>query len=132
MVKYLLYISLLLNIGAIAQNKPNTDVIVYGATAGGAMAAIAAAREGATVLLVEPGQHIGGMLTGGLSHTDYGDRAVIGGLALEFYKRVAKVYNKPLYFWRGPEPHLGEKLLRDWLKESTSVDHIWGKSKESE
>jgi len=103
---------------APAQSIRQADVIVYGATAGGVMAAIAASREGASVLLVEPGQHLGGMLTGGLSHTDYGDRAVIGGLALEFYRRVAKAYKKPLFFWRGPEPHLGEQILGDWLRES--------------
>ena len=105
---------------AEAQSQPprRADVIVYGATAGGVVAAVAAAREGASVILLEPGQHLGGMLTGGLSHTDYGDRAVIGGLALEFYRRVAKAYAKPLFFWRGPEPHLGEQILRDWLRES--------------
>ena len=36
----------------------------------------------------------------------------------EFYIRVAKAYAKPLFFWRGPEPHLGEQILRDWLRES--------------
>lgn len=100
-----------------AQTSKTADVIVYGGTAGGVIAAIAAGREGASTLLVEPGQHLGGMVTGGLSHTDYGDRAVIGGLALELYERVAKVYEKPLFFWRGPEPTKGEKILCDWLKE---------------
>jgi len=109
---------LLLSVRVPAQTRNPVEVIVYGGTAGGVTAAVAAAREGATVLLVEPGQHIGGMLTGGLSHTDYGDRAVIGGLTLTFYEKVARVYKTPLFFWRGPEPHLGEQLLRDWLAES--------------
>jgi len=104
-------------------------VVVYGATAAGVMAAIAAAREGASVLLIEPGRHLGGMLTGGLSHTDYGDRAVIGGMALEFYERVAKAYNKPLYFWRGPEPALGEKILGDWLEEAKVTTRFNGRVK---
>lgn len=26
---------------------------------------------------------------------------VIGGMALEFYKKVADYYNKPLYYWQG-------------------------------
>ncbi len=99
---------LLLTASAQAQTKENADIIVYGGTAGGVMSAIAAAREGSSVLLVEPGHHLGGMLTGGLSHTDYGDRAVIGGSAIDFYRRVAKYYNKELYFWRGPEPTVGE------------------------
>jgi hypothetical protein len=94
------------------------DVVVYGATAGGTVAAIAAAGEGADVLLVEPGKNVGGMVTGGLSHNDYGDRSVIGGMALEFYRKVAACYGKPLYYWRGPEPHVGERIFRDWLDEA--------------
>jgi hypothetical protein len=117
MVYRWLMVCLLLNGTGFAQTSESADVIVYGATAGGIMSAIAAAREGASVLLIEPGRHLGGMLTGGLSHTDYGDRAVIGGLAIDFYKRVAKYYNKELYFWRGPEPTVGENLLKSWLNE---------------
>ena len=101
------------------------DVVVYGATAGGVITAIAAANEGASVLLLEPGQHVGGMLTGGLSHTDFGDRAVIGGLAIDFYQKVAEHYGTDLYFWRGPEPKVGEQILRDWLRKS-GVEVIYG------
>src|SRR5215475_1627053 len=46
------------------------DIVIYGATSGGVAAAIAASRSGANVGLVEPGRHVGGMLTGGLSRTD--------------------------------------------------------------
>lgn len=106
----------LVSLQTLAQPAP-PRVVVYGGTAGGVMAAVAAAREGAAVTLVEPGGHLGGMLTGGLSHTDYGDRAVIGGLALDFYREVARRYQKPLYFWRGPEPAVGEAILRDWLRQ---------------
>ena len=94
------------------------EVVVYGATAGGTISAIAAANEGVRVLLIEPRKNVGGMVTGGLSHNDYGDRTVIGGMALEFYKKVADHYKKPLYYWRGPEPHVGEKTFRDWLAEA--------------
>ena len=102
------------------------DVIVYGATASGVMASIAAADEGMAVLLVEPGNYVGGMVTGGLSHTDYGDKTVIGGLAYEFYKKVAKHYKTHIFNWRGPEPHVGEKIMKDWLEES-GVEVIYGK-----
>jgi NADPH-dependent 2,4-dienoyl-CoA reductase/sulfur reductase-like enzyme len=40
------------------------DVLVYGATPGGFCAAIAAAREGASVLLLEPTDHVGGVNIG--------------------------------------------------------------------
>jgi hypothetical protein len=106
---------LLLLVSAVSPQGHDHEIVVYGATASGAVAAIAAADEGADVLLVEPRRNVGGMVTGGLSHNDYGDRTVIGGLALDFYRRVAEYYNKPLYYWRGPEPHVGEKIFRDWL-----------------
>lgn len=126
MVGYpLLMICFLFSSNGFTQTNESADVLIYGGTAGGVLSAIAAAREGASVLLIEPGQHLGGMLTGGLSHTDYGDRAVIGGLAIDFYRRVAKYYDKELYFWRGPEPTIGENLLKDWLKE-LKVKIIYG------
>jgi choline dehydrogenase-like flavoprotein len=40
------------------------DIVVYGATAGGVIAAVAAARAGTRVILVEPGRHLGGMVLG--------------------------------------------------------------------
>ena len=46
-------------------NAANADVIVYGSTPGGFCAAIAAAREGASVILLEPTDHVGGLSTGG-------------------------------------------------------------------
>lgn len=117
-MKVHLFVFLLLSyVPAYAQSY-EYDIIVYTATASGVMAAIAAAQEGSKVLLVEPGKHIGGMVTGGLSHTDYGNRTVIGGLALEFYRRVAEHYNTHPFYWRGPEPHVGEQILKDWLKEA--------------
>ncbi|HZG68579.1 MAG TPA: FAD-dependent oxidoreductase [Herpetosiphonaceae bacterium] len=94
------------------------DVAVYGATAAGVMAAIAAAQEGARVVLLEPGQHVGGMVSGGLGHTDYGDPRVIGGLALEFYERVARTYGAETWGLVGPEPHVAEQIFRDWLAEA--------------
>jgi hypothetical protein len=99
------------------QSIVQKDIIIYGATASGVTAAVAAAREGASVLLIEPGRNVGGMVTGGLSHTDYGDRTVIGGLTTEFYHRIAQHYNTHVFNWRGPEPHVGEKILKDWLDE---------------
>jgi len=111
-------ISLLTVIIKISGQDLDYEIVVYGATASGTISAIAAAREGMNVILIEPRKNVGGMVTGGLSHNDYGDRTVIGGMALEFYKKVADYYDKSLYYWRGPEPHVGEKIFRDWLKEA--------------
>jgi predicted flavoprotein YhiN len=88
------------------------DVVVYGGTAGGIMAALAAARPGRRVALLEPGRHLGGMVSGGLGWTDIGDRRIIGGLTREFYGRVAAHYGVDPWDIIGPEPHLAEDLFR--------------------
>jgi thioredoxin reductase len=56
------------------------DLVVYGATAGGVMTAVSGARHGLKAVLLEPGRHVGGMVTGGLSGTDMGKGEVIGGM----------------------------------------------------
>ncbi|MBI4579998.1 MAG: FAD-dependent oxidoreductase [Planctomycetes bacterium] len=92
------------------------DVVVYGGTAGGVITAIAAANEGASVVLLEPGRHVGGMVTGGLGATDFGRKAVIGGMSREFFERVGKHYSEPIS-WRF-EPHVAERVFNDWLKDA--------------
>jgi hypothetical protein len=92
-----------------------SDVVVYGATAAGVTAAVAAHEAGATTVLVEPGRHVGGMVSGGLSWTDVGDTSVHRGLVLGFYQAVADHYGAPLWKVKGPEPHIAEKLLTDML-----------------
>src|SRR5688500_10389093 len=72
------------------------DVLVYGGTPGGIASAIAAAREGCTVRLIETTKHLGGLTTGGLSHTDVGPKPeLIGGIAREFYTRADAHYADP-------------------------------------
>ena len=97
------------------------DVVVYGGTAGGVIAAVAAAREGLKTALLEPGGHLGGMVSGGLGWTDYGRKEVIGGYALEFYYRVGRHYQMPLYgqdlAWVH-EPHVAEDIFRSMVNEA--------------
>jgi choline dehydrogenase-like flavoprotein len=106
---------------AVPQNQPEYDLVVYGGTAGGAITAVSAAREGLHVVLLEAGHHIGGMATGGLSRTDFGKKEVIGGYAAEFYWRVGMKYdmgrfaNEVAWYY---EPHVGEQVLREMLSEA--------------
>lgn len=92
------------------------DVVVYGATAVGVTAAVAAARAGASVTVLAAGRHVGGMVSGGLSWTDVGDVRAIGGLVADYYQAVAAAYGAPLWTVRGPEPHVAEALLTGWLE----------------
>ena len=101
--------------------QPAYDLVVYGGTAGGVITAVAGAREGLKVVLLEPGAHVGGMATGGLSRTDFGKKEVIGGYALEFYWRVGRKYDIGRYaqdvawFY---EPRVGEQVMREMLQEA--------------
>ena len=86
-------LSLLLGVSApLRAEFIETDVCVFGASSGGIAAAIQAARMGKSVVIAEPGQFIGGLTTGGLGATDIGNKAAIGGIAREFYRRIAKYY----------------------------------------
>lgn len=106
-------------LAAFAQER--YDLVVYGGTAGGVMTAVSGAREGLKVVLLEPGAHLGGMATGGLSRTDFGKKEVIGGYALEFYWRVGRKYaiqrfaQDVAWFY---EPKTGEQVLREMLEQA--------------
>jgi hypothetical protein len=97
------------------------DLVVYGGTASGVMTAYSAAREGLHVVLLEPGVHLGGMVTGGLSATDLGHYTIIGGYARDFYMKAAAHYrvhdlDRPEN-WRS-EPHVDEEIFRTLLQDS--------------
>lgn len=92
------------------------DVIVYGGTAGGVVAAVAAARAGVSVLLLEPGRHLGGMVSGGLGATDAGNDTAIGGITREYFDRIGKAYGKNGPVWQH-EPTVAENVFRDMLIE---------------
>ena len=91
------------------------DVLVYGATPAGVLAADAAAGEGATVALLDPRGVVGGAIAGGLCETDIGTTtAVIGGRARKFFEQAAAHYNKSgqLYAF---EPSVAEAIFRGYF-----------------
>ena len=71
------------------------DVVVYGGTSAGVIAAVQVSRMGKSVVVIAPKDHLGGLSSGGLGWTDTGDKSVIGGLAREFYHRVWLHYQEP-------------------------------------
>jgi hypothetical protein len=122
-----------------AAGQPQYDVVVYGGTCGGVAAAVQASRMGKTVVLIEPGRHLGGLTSGGLGATDIGNKQAIGGLSREFYHRIWQHYQKPSA-WReqtfeeykkakkgrsidvdtmwGFEPHVADQVFRDMIAEA--------------
>lgn len=92
------------------------DICVYGGTAAGVSAAVTGSRRGHRVVLLQPGLHIGGMTSGGLTNTDIGRKGAIGGFARRFYQLVGRHYGQQIA-WRF-EAKVAEKLLNDLLAEA--------------
>ena len=85
------------------------------------MAAVQARRLGLTVTLLNPAQHVGGMTTGGLGFTDFGNKAAVGGLAREFYRRLGRHYGKDEEWCF--EPQVAESVLAGFLDEAGLTVH---------
>ncbi|MCA9269899.1 MAG: FAD-dependent oxidoreductase, partial [Planctomycetales bacterium] len=82
--------------------EPTYDVVVYGGTSAAITAAVQADAMGKSVVIVSPDKHLGGLTSGGLGWTDSGNKAVIGGLARQFYHRIWKHYDQDAA-WRWQE-----------------------------
>jgi hypothetical protein len=120
---------------------PQFDVVVYGGTSAGVIAAVQARRMGKSVVIVGPDRHLGGLSSGGLGFTDTGNKAVIGGLSRDFYHRIWQRYDQPsAWVWQKREeygnkgqgttaidgaartmwifePHVAEQVFEDLVKE---------------
>jgi NADPH-dependent 2,4-dienoyl-CoA reductase/sulfur reductase-like enzyme len=66
------------NCHVFSQTVKQVDVCVYGGTSAGVMAAYSAKKLGKSVVLIEPGKHLGGLTSGGLGYTDIGNKYAIG------------------------------------------------------
>ncbi|MFK7739185.1 MAG: FAD-dependent oxidoreductase [Planctomycetota bacterium] len=79
---------------AATKSDLQCDVCVYGATAAGVIAALQAADEGRTVVLLDCDRWVGGLTTGGLGATDVGNKDAIGGLSRTFYRLLRRHYDR--------------------------------------
>lgn len=91
------------------------DVCVYGGTSAGVIAAYTAAKKGKSVVLIEPGNRLGGLSSGGLGFTDIGNKYVVTGLAKDFYRRVGRYYGR-FEQWTF-EPKVAANIFLDYVKE---------------
>ena len=115
--------ALMLLLSACSSPEAEYDVCVYGGTSAGVIAAYAVAKQGKKVLLVEPGQRLGGMSSGGLGQTDIGNKQVVKGLALDFYRRVGAHYGR-LESWIF-EPSVAENIFKDYIARG-NVEVLYG------
>ena len=142
----LLIVAIVLSAGA-QPSQPQYDVVIYGGTSAGVIAAVQAKRMGKSVVVVGPDKHLGGLSSGGLGFTDTGNKAVIGGLAREFYHRVWRHYDDgKAWRWQKREdygnkgqgtpaidgaqrtlwifePHVAEQVFEDLVKEHAIAVH---------
>lgn len=98
------------------------DICIYGGSSAGVIAAYTAKKMGKSVLLVEPGRHLGGLSSGGLGYTDIGNKYAVTGLALDFYRRVGKHYGK-FESWIF-EPHVAEEVFMQYIR-SAGVEVLY-------
>lgn len=120
------------------------DLVIYGATSAGVTASIQGAKLGYKVLLIEPSDHLGGMLVEGLggsdidNHGNFQNSPAVSGLALEFYRRIASKYDqieklenviangiKDPSVWRF-ESKVAEQVIREWLTEYPQLKILSG------
>jgi hypothetical protein len=100
----------------VTPEKLSVDLCVYGGTSAGVAAAVQAARDGRKVVLVAPEAHLGGLTTGGLTYTDFGNKGSIGGLSREFYQRLGKKYGVEAE-WKF-EPKVAEQVYQEMITEA--------------
>ncbi|MCA9300691.1 MAG: FAD-dependent oxidoreductase, partial [Phycisphaerales bacterium] len=116
------------------------DLVVYGLTSAGVIAAVQAKAMGLDVVVVGPDTHLGGLTSSGLGWTDSGDKRVIGGLSRSFYRRLKDIYDDPeVWRWEDRstssryrasddaqwtfEPHVAERVFEDLVRESDLEVH---------
>ena len=119
--------AVLLSLPAIFSCERSFDVAIVGAGAGGCAAALQAARSGASVLLLEEGPWVGGMLTSaGVSAID-GNYRLRGGIFGEFCDSLAARYGGYEALRTGWvsnilfEPQVGEAVLGNMLAAEENI-----------
>ena len=126
------FVFLFISTCSLAWGQPvATDVVIYGATPSGIFAALNAARQGHTVTLVEEYPHIGGLMTGGLSFTDFLSLESLGGTFDEYRQRAHAYYKNrygptsnqvaECYFGVNAEPHVTLEIFTQMLAEEPSI-----------
>jgi hypothetical protein len=131
--------------------EPIHDVVIYGGTSAAITAAVQAKKMGASVIIISPDTHLGGLSSGGLGWTDSGRKETIGGLSRDFYHRIWQHYqNEDAWKWQKREaygnkgqgtaaidgenrtmwifePHAAETIFEDLVRENqiTVLRNAW-------
>jgi len=87
-------------VASVSAAETTHDIVIYGSSPAAISAAVQAKRMGRIAVVVSPETRIGGLTTGGLGQTDIGNKSAFGGIALEFYRDVAKWYSDRSHWTR--------------------------------
>jgi hypothetical protein len=143
------------NFTLMIPTKIISDICIYGATSGGVIAAVRAAKMGKTVSLVSQNNYFGGLTTGGLTFTDLPYDAAsdnppthISGDVLDFYKKINHKYYsmsiKPTVYYKRKgqyvsmqvepntglfffEPHIAKEVFSDLLNSQPNIKVYYNK-----
>lgn len=120
---------------SVANDAGTYDVVVYGGTSAAVAAAVQTRRMGRSAVIVSPDVHLGGLTSGGLGFTDTGNKAVIGGLAREFYHRVWQHYqDSAAWRWQSRDeygnqgqgtPAIDGELRTQWIFEPHVAEQVF-------
>ena len=128
-VGILLLCGLVFSAPAEAQTQAEYDVVVAGGCMSGIAAALQASRLGASVLVVEPSDWIGGQATAAVVSTMDDLSRLRSGLYLEFISKLKLYYdakNKSMgtCYWDPRslafEPSVGQRVLYEMVSETRS------------
>ena len=106
------------------------DVVVYGGTSAGVIAAVQAKKMGKSAVIVGPDRHLGGLSSGGLGWTDTGDKSVIGTdyLIDDHLKNLDGCKGKPILFHATHNTKVNHHIrVRDWKE---AVELLYGEMEE--
>lgn len=113
------------------------DILIYGGTSAGVVAAVQAKHLGKSVILINPGKHVGGATSNGIGWVDQLHHHLVGGITKEFFQHVWRYYQtdaawkyEPKHLMRNQrgypnpndhtmwilEPHIGERIFKSMLK----------------
>ncbi len=118
---------LLIACPCLADQRDHTaDVVVYGDTSGGVIAAVQAAKLGKSVVLISPMGHLGGMTTSGLGWTDLGNTKILSGLSHNFYHRLYLHYqNDSAWNWQDRSTFKNQGQGAPALDEKTQLASVF-------
>lgn len=119
--------------GVDSDAAEDADVVIYGATLAGIMAALRLRMRGYRSVVLEPSAHVGGIVAGGLVKSDYpATLGAVGGLTLRrFFYGIADEYAVPHEaFYTDPdrayrfEPKVAERVARRLLDDAEAEVHL--------